>query len=269
MIDVNSIIEWQKFNCYEFVESSHQYYYNNIPVKYSVTQFLSRFSEPFDSEGISKKYADKHGLNQQDVLDEWKKKGQISTTSGTIIHSFLENAKRGKTFDIDFREADSLGIREEVEERVKILLPQARQFHEDTLNKLFPIQLEYTVGIEHYIAGNIDMVCWNKRANEFQIWDYKNVKSIDVKPGYFSKWCCYPFNKERDTNFIHYSMQLNTYKEILERTLDVKIGSCYLVQFNYTDENANFEIFPCRDLQKECAIALDELVKEEKLREPK
>lgn len=240
-----------------------------MPVRYSVTQFLSRFSEPFDSETISKKFAKKHGLNQQDVLYEWKKKGDISTTSGTIIHSFLENAKRGKTFDIDFSVADKLGIRKEVEERVKILLPQARQFHEDTLNKLFPIQLEYTVGIEHYIAGNIDMVCWNKRANEFQIWDYKNVKSIDITPGYFSRWCYYPFNKERDTNFIHYSMQLNIYKEILERTLDVKIGSCYLVQFNYADKNANFEIFPCRDLQKECGIALDELVKEEKLREQK
>ena len=266
-MDINSLLLWHKFNDYMFIEKTHQYFWKNIPVKYSVTQFLSRFSEPFDSETISKRYADKHGLNQQDVLNEWKKKGDISTTSGTIIHTYLENAKRGKTFDIDFSEADKLGIRKEVEKRVEILLPQAKEFHRDTLNRLFPIQLEYTVGLEYYIAGNIDMLCWNESAQEFQIWDYKNVKSIDIKPSCWDTYCFYPFQEERNTNFIHYSMQLNTYKEILERTLDVKIGSCYLVQFNYTDENANFEIFPCRDLQKECAIALDELVKEEKLRE--
>ena len=267
MIDVNSMLVWQKFNAYNFVEKTHQYFYYDKPVKYSVTQFLSRFSPPFDSEGISKKYAEKHKLSQQDVLAEWKRKGDISTTAGTIIHSYMENAKRGKTFEIDYSVADSLGIRKEVEERVSILLPQAEAFHKDTLNKLFPLQLEYTVGIEHYIAGNIDMVCWNARANEFQIWDYKNVKSINQIPGYFDKWCYKPFNRERDTNYIHYSMQLYTYKEILERTLPIKIGGCYLVQFCSEKNNNGFEIFPCRNLQRECAEALDSLIREEKLHE--
>lgn len=54
MIDVNSMLVWQKFNAYNFVEKTHQYFYYDKPVKYSVTQFLSRFSPPFDSEGISK-----------------------------------------------------------------------------------------------------------------------------------------------------------------------------------------------------------------------
>lgn len=267
MNNIESLLMWHRFNCYNFVESSHQYYYYDEPVKYSVTQFLSRFSEPFDREGVSKRYADKHGLTQEEVLEDWDRKGKISSTAGTIIHSYLENAKRGKTFDIDFSEADKLDIRKEVEERVKVLIPQAKQFHEDTLNKLFPIQLEYTVGIEHYIAGNIDMLCWNQRAQEFQIWDYKNVKAMNVDPGYFDGWCFSPFNKERDTNFIHYSMQLYTYKEILERVLGVQIGGCYLVQFNYNEPDSSFEIYPCKNLQKECAQALDEMIKEEKLRE--
>lgn len=267
MVDIESILMWHRFNDYNFVEASHQYFYKNKLVKYSVTQFLSRFSPPFDKEGISKKYAEKHKLNQEDVLSEWKRKGDISTTAGTIIHSYMENAKRGKTFEIDYSLADELGIREEVEDRVSILLPQAKEFHQDTLNKLFPIQLEYTVGIEHYIAGNIDMLCWNKRANEFQIWDYKNVKSINQQPGDFDKWCYKPFDKERDTNFVHYSMQLCTYKEILERTIPIKIGGCYLVQFSSEKKNNGFEIFPCKNLQKECAEALDELIREEKLRE--
>ena len=58
-----------------------------------------------------------------------------------------------------------------------------------------------------------------------------------------------------------------TYKEILERVLGVEIGSCYLVQFNYNEPDSSFEIYPCKNLQKECAQALDEMIKEEKLRE--
>ena len=264
MIDLNieSLLIWHKFNEYRFEEASHKYFYKDKPVQYSVTQWLSKFSEPFDSDSVSKKYAEKHELKQEDVLKDWERKGQISATSGTIIHSYLENAKRGKRFDIDFSTADKLDIRKEVEERVNILLPQAKQFHEDTLNRLFPVQLEYTVGLQHYIAGNIDMLCWNKKAQEFQIWDYKNVKSIDITPGYFANWCYHPFDKQKNTNFIHYSMQLNTYKEILERVLDIKVGGCYLVQFNYTKPESSFEIFPCANVQHECSIALDELINE-------
>lgn len=261
-VDVDSILVWQKFNTYNFIEDTHSYYYNGDRVRYSVTQFLSRFSEEFDSEGVSKRYAEKHGLTQEEVLEQWKRKGEISSTAGTIIHSFMENAKRGKTFNVDYSLADKLGIRDEVEERVNILLPQAKAFHQDTLNRLYPIQLEYTVGIKDYIAGNIDLLCWNERAQEFQIWDYKNVKSLDVKPGPFSKKCFYPFDDYMDTNFMHYSMQLYTYKEILERGLGIKIGGCYLVQFNYAKKDANFEVYPCTNVQKECSIALDNLITE-------
>lgn len=263
-MDIESLLVWEKFNCYNFVESSHTYFYYDKPVKYSVTQFLSRFSEPFDIEGVSAKYADKHGLNQQDVIADWKKKGDISATAGTIIHSYLENAKRGKTFDIDYSTADKLDIRKEVEERVSILLPQAKAFHQDTLGRLFPIKLEYTVGIEDVIAGNIDMVCWNEKAQEFQIWDYKNLKVLETKRGPFTKSMFYPFDNYIDTNFIHYSMQLNTYKVILQKQLDIPIGKCYLVVFNYANSEQGFQIVECLNMQNSCNIALKELVSEVK-----
>lgn len=171
MNNLDMLLMWEVFNGYLFVESSHKYYYNDIPVRYSVTQFINRFFEPFDSETISKRYAEKHGLNQQDVLNEWKRKAEISATAGTIIHSHMENLKRGKILNFDYSTADKLNLHKEVEERVNVLLPQAEAFHKDTLNRLFPIKLEYTVGIENYIAGNIDMLCWNEKTQQVQIWD--------------------------------------------------------------------------------------------------
>ena len=262
MFDINSILIWEVFNKYLFLESSHKYHYNNLPVKYSVTQFINRFFEPFDSINVSKRYAEKHGLDQQCVLDEWKRKGNISSVSGTIIHSYMENIKRGKNFDLDYSVANKLDIRQEVENRVQILLPQAQAFHLDTLGKLFPIKLEYTVGIEDVIAGNIDMLCWNNTVKEVQIWDYKCVKELAFTPKPWTTNCYYPFNKYRDTNYIHYSIQLNIYKNILSRYVDVPIGKCYLVVFNYEYPQTGFDVVECLDLQKECKEVLDSLILE-------
>lgn len=260
MFDINSMKMWEVFNDYIFFEAPHQYYYKDNPVKYSVTQFINRFFEPFNSETISKRYAEKHGLNQKDVLNEWKRRGDISALAGTIIHSHMENLKRGKILNFDYSTADKLNLHKEVEERVNVLLPQAEAFHKDTLNRLFPIKLEYTVGIENYIAGNIDMLCWNKKTQQVQIWDYKCVKELAFTPKPWTTNCYYPFNKYKDTNYIHYSIQLNIYKNILSRYVDVPIGKCYLVVFNYECPQTGFDVVECLDLQYECKLVLNQLV---------
>ena len=261
-MDVNSILVWQKFNCYKFVEKSHIYYYNNSKVRYSVTQYIDRFFEPFDSQGISKRYAEKHGKSQQEVLDEWERKGTVSALAGTAIHSYMENLKRGKEFEIAYSQAIEAGLFDDVKDRVEKLLPQAKAFHEDTLGKLFPIQLEYTVGIQDIIAGNIDMLCWNAWANEFQIWDYKNLKEMSTK-NYYGKRCLRSFNQYDDCSLVHYSIQLGMYKAIIERQLGIKIGNCYLVHFDYQSKNPQFKVHRCIDLQKECNYELDLLIKEQ------
>lgn len=258
MIDINSILLWESFNCYNFVEKDHSYYYNGKRVSLSVTQYITRFFEEFNREEISAKYAQKHGMSQQDVLAEWDKKGKVSSIAGTIIHSWLENAKRGKTLELDYREAEKEGILEEVKQRVEILLPQAKAFHEETLGRLFPIKLEYTVGIRDIIAGNIDMLCWNHKAQEFQIWDYKNLKEFTTR-NFYGKRCLGSFNYLEDTSQSHYSIQLNVYKAILQRVLGIKIGKCYLVHFNYQVPNSEFKVYECLDLQDECNIELDKL----------
>lgn len=263
-MNLQPLLVWQHFiNCYNFVENTHSYYYNGNRVKYSVTQFISRFFPEFDSEAISKKYAEKHGLKQEDVLADWKRRGDISALAGTAIHSFMENAKRGKTFEIDYQPARDAGLDAEVKERVEKLLPQAKAFHEDTKGKLLPIQLEYTVGIEDIIAGNIDLLCWNAYANEFQIWDYKNLKEMSTR-NFYNKKCKGAFSRYDDCSLVHYSIQLNMYKVILQRVLGVPIGQCFLVHFDYATPNATFKVYNCLDLQKECNIELDKLIAEER-----
>ena len=252
---------WSKFNTYTFYENEHKYFFHDKPVKYSVTQFTERFFEPFDKEKMSYFYAKKHNLKQEDVLEEWGKKSKISTLSGTIIHKYLEDYARGKVFDINYADACNNGLENEVKEYVSKLLPQATQFHFDTLGKLIPIHCEYTVGIEDVIAGNIDLLCWNVKHNEYQIWDYKNLKEMTTQNKYGKK-CLYEFSKYDDCHLVHYSIQQNLYKCMLERGLGIKVGRCHLVHF--CPEADDFEIYECLDLQKECNQVLDKLINEVK-----
>ena len=81
--------------------------------------------------------------------------------------------------------------------------------------------MEYTVGIKDIIAGNIDMLCWNDYAKEIQIWDYKNTKEI-AREGFKGQKCLSPFTNYADCNYVHYSIQLNMYKqEWYEYTLKI------------------------------------------------
>lgn len=259
-IDPQSLLIWHKFN-YNFVESTHTYYYNNVdPVKYSVTQYISRFFPEFNQHEISLKYAQKHNMTQEEVLSEWKFKADVSAISGTMIHSWLENAKRGKTLDIYQPSMDSK-VSEAVRNRLDILMPKAEAFHRDTIGKLYPIQLEYTVGIKDIIAGNIDMLCWNEYAKEFQIWDYKNTKEIS-RSGFKNARCLAPFNDYQDCNYVHYSIQLNVYKAILQRELNIDIGNMYLVHFDYTKKDNSFNIYECADYQNIIKCELEKLILE-------
>ena len=262
-MDINSILIWHKFNRYRFEEKNHSYYYGDKRVNCSVTQFTHRFFQEFDSDTIATKYALKNGLDKQEVLDKWTKEGLISSITGTIIHSYLENAKRGKVFEIDYTEAEKHNILPEVKEKLSILLPQVEAFHQDTLNRLFPIQLEYTVGIEDVIAGNVDMLCWNQKAQEFQIWDYKNLKNMTTTNNFGQKGKD-SFSTLPDCHLVKYSIQLNIYKAIIQRQLGIQIGKCYLVHFNSLKQSDDFDIYECYDLQRECNIELDRLINEVK-----
>ena len=100
MLTVDLHLLLQKFNKYTFVEDTHTYYCNGYPVSISVTTFIQRYFPKFDFDNISIKYANKHNLDVEDVRANWRKTGMIASTAGTIVHSHIENLKRGTPINI-------------------------------------------------------------------------------------------------------------------------------------------------------------------------
>ena len=53
-----------------------------------------------------------------------------------------------------------------------------------------------------------------------------------------------------DCNFYHYSLQLNTYKALLEKNYGVKVKGMYLVCLHPNNENKSYQRIEVADLQK-------------------
>ena len=261
MVNNNFIIDLNTtFNDYKFYEKEHYYTYQGKKVKYSVTQFIDTKHKKFDRDSLSKYVAKRDNLSQEDVLKLWDTKAQLACNVGTLFHNRAEQLANNKVFNIDFSTYSNLPIIEDIKNKFNALIPLQDKFFQDIHNKLIPIKTEFTVGYKDIIAGNIDLLVWNVKYREFQIWDYKTNKEIKFINEYDEKLLD-EFNTLDNCEFNKYSIQLNLYKELLQRGLNIKIGKCYLAWFN--SNNENYQIFECLDLHNEVSAALDNLIRKE------
>jgi hypothetical protein len=124
------------------------------------------------------------------------------------------------------------------------------QFIKETPNYK-PYRTEWMIYHEELkVAGSIDMVYENSDGT-LSIYDWKRSKEIKKTDG-FNKFAITPeINHLPDTNFWHYSLQLNTYKAILEEKYKKTIKDLYLVRLHPNNKNKTFDVIKCANLEKE------------------
>ena len=112
------------------------------------------------------------------------------------------------------------------------------------------------------LAGSIDMVYENPEDNTLSIYDWKRAKEITKTNGFnkYAKTECIDYLP--DTNFWHYSLQLNTYKAILESKYSKKIRDLYLVRLHPNNPKKTFELIKCADLSQEIENLFEDRKKE-------
>ena len=134
-------------------------------------------------------------------------------------------------------------------------------FHNDFKNQLEPYRTEWIVYDEDIkIAGSIDMVFKRIPGKEektsteiLEIYDWKRCKEI-VKSTNFNKWSTNSIIEHiPDTNYWHYSLQLNGYKYILNNKYNKNVTELYLVCLHPNNENKNNNYIRIKipDLQSE------------------
>ena len=207
----------------QFQEEGHIYTIHGETGTYcSATTFIHQNFGHFDADAIvdkmikSKKTEDPtnkyYGMTKDEIKELWRLNGVDASTKGTAMHYNIEMYSNG------------ISVIDDSPEFAYFL-----KFRND-FPHLIPYRTEWMVYYEEYkICGSIDMVYLNIETGLFEIYDWKRSKEI-VYEAYNNATALTPcISHMPDINFSHYSLQLNTYKKILEEKYNIKVGAMYLL----------------------------------------
>jgi len=226
-----------------FEEGPHIYTVHGQQGYTSVTTFNHSHFPEFDSGKIidnmlkSPKMTDPnykyYGKTKADIIAEWKQNGNEASKAGTKMHYDIECFYNGI-------EVTNESIEYEYFKRFVSDFP------------LKPYRTEWMVYWEEYkLSGSIDMVFENPEDGTLLIYDWKRCKDISHENS-FGKYATTPcISHLPDTNFWHYSLQLNLYKTILEQKYGKKVVGLYLVCLHPDNYLKTYERIPVHPLDKE------------------
>ena len=243
------------FGKYDFVEEGHYYLCNGKRVGISTTGLIGQYENHFDSETISQQIANKRGISQQEVLEEWRIENLHSTIKGSFIHEFAQSLWEGKEYKFDYSKVPKEIDINRLKSDINKLIPQAINFYNDYKDMYELIGCEVYLGDEDFDeCGATDQILYNKYTGGIAIIDYKTNKKIEYE-SYKHKKMLIPLNKFDDCNHVHYSLQLSGYKFKFEKNTKLKVDETFIVYFNINADN--YEIIEPLNMEKEVEKILE------------
>lgn len=225
-----------------FDEGPHIYTIDGDSDYKSVTTWNHSHFKDFDGDAIATKIIERlaanpdpsnkyHGMTKEQILAGWEVNRDAAAKAGTKMH-----------FDIECFYND-LEVENDSAEFGYFL-----DFHEDNQD-LEPFRTEWMVwDKELKLAGSIDMV-FVKPDGRLMIYDWKRSKAIVRNKPFEGRALPPCINHLPDTNFWHYSLQLNTYKAIIERQYGFEVDELRLVCLH--PDKKKYEVYDVPDLQSE------------------
>lgn len=229
----------QKLQCFsdpefKFDPKKHKYTYLGDHFT-SVTQFISKFHKPFETEYWSKKKADERGVSQEEIKKEWQKLNDKANDLGTATHQWIE--------DYYNQIWQPLPSNPDLIHRIN----KFNRVYAKHLHKLDPLKFEVRVFSKKWkIAGMIDSLFIYK--GKIFILDWKTNKQFthdEHDKGTYEKLLD-PFDEFWKNHHNEYSIQLSFYALILEEW-GFEVGGAYLVHIGPGEEEA--ELYKVRDVR--------------------
>ena len=204
-------------------ELPHKYYIDGCADGYtSCTTFIHTFFGSFDADSIIQnmiksknwKSSPYYGSTPDEIKAQLETERVSASSSGTKMHKNIELIYNGLPPNADFYGTD---------EHMYFMKFKYDHTH------LVPFRTEWAIFDDEYkIAGSIDIVFYNTKTNTYDIYDWKRVKRIK-KTSLGGNKGLYPLDEYDDCNFLRYSLQLNLYKNLLERLYGLVIGDLCIV----------------------------------------
>ncbi len=230
----------------KFFEDKHVYINDDGENYVSVTTLIKKYEPHKDWEQIAAKYAKKVKKTTEEVQAAWKEEGRKAIEKGTTYHNMMESLYNDKGSWI-------------VEDEECIVCPSPIV---DGVKSAKSLKLEQGVYPEllvyshkYKVAGQADLVEVVK--NKINIKDYKTSK--EIKKESYKNWktgyekMLFPLNNLMNSNFWHYSVQLNLYMYMLKtHNPNYKIG---IMEIHHIKDN-EVEVHEVPNLQREIKALL-------------
>lgn len=246
------------FNDIVFHDEPHKYYVDEKEL-ISVTTIIHRYQEDFEEDYWSRYKADEYDLTQKEVLRAWEFINKKGTMKGSAIHDYAENLFQNKVFPYPEQLIlDEFGF-DPVLLEYELTKGHVDRFYDDVRGKLIPVRTEMVVyDRESLIGGMLDILFFNIRTGEFQIWDWKTNKKFDkeMKSRHFQG----DLYMLEDSDLEIYSLQLAMYKLIIEKNTGLKLGKSYVVWFCH--HNENYEIIETKNREYYAKMIMADRIKE-------
>lgn len=208
----------------EFYEQDHRYCARDVPdLEFtSATTWISRFFPEFERDKVSLRYAEKHGIPQEQVLAMWDEKSRIARDRGTLVHERAERAvlhflETGAHLELETLQTDphSDGISDDPSLTRSLIasMHEAVVRMSTVLDFLHPERVIASPSLG--LSGMVDLTVKLRTESGrplIGLYDWKtNQKMVRHNP-----WqrALPPIDHLSDCNFTHYSLQLNLYEYI-------------------------------------------------------
>jgi hypothetical protein len=217
-----------------FDEPTHKYYVNgSCQGNISCTGFIHEFFGHFDAKAIIAKMkkgpkwatSKYFGKTDEEIMKEWSDNGKEASAAGTAMHLAIEQFMHGAMDEIkpEIKDTPEWKYFTKFWAECGHDLEPYRSEWEVFTDSLEPIASERKIKL----CGSIDMVYRRKSDGKFVIYDWKRSKDIKSDNPFGSGLP--PLEHLPDTNYWHYTMQLNVYKWILENYYGLEVADLYLV----------------------------------------
>lgn len=200
------------FNQIYLDESSHRYILPDGTEYTSVTELIKKYEHEFNQELIAEKTAKKRKVSKEQLLLEWRTKGENSRKKGTSIHKYVESYFLGNK-DLPKEDDDYFNL--------KI---QFHNFYNDFMKDkvwIYSEKIIYHPGIK--IAGTIDCLVYCPKEDIFYFIDWKTNDKLSWDNKY--SFLKFPLNKYEASNLNTYSLQISLYRYIIEEQILIKSHS--------------------------------------------
>ena len=232
-----------KFNDITFYDVPHKYFIDGKEL-ISVTTLIHKYQEEFNEDYWANYKSNQHNLTTYEVKRAWNFINKKGTIKGSAIHDYTENMFQNKIFEYPLQFIINEFGFDPVSKEYNITKKHVDKFYNDVHSKLIPIRTEFIVyDRQSLIGGMLDMLFYNIKVKEFQIWDWKTNKKFtkENKNQHLLNELC----MLEDCDLELYSLQLELYKQIIERNTNIKLGKSYLVWFSHN--NDSYEIIETKN----------------------